>query len=163
MTAFSFTLNAAGVRGDEAITEDGDDWDDTWDPIWYGKTAMLDSGWVAEIKIPFTQLRFGKKANHVWGMQLTRRIYRNEERSLWQFVPRDANGWVHHFGTLEGINNIKPKRQLDLFPYVIAKQEYLEKEEGNPYATGKKSVLSAGLNGKVGITNDLTLDFYNQS
>jgi len=159
MTAFSFTLNAAGVRGDEAITEDGDDWDDTWDPIWYGKTAMLDSGWVAEIKIPFTQLRFGKKANHVWGMQLTRRIYRNEERSLWQFVPRDANGWVHHFGTLEGINNIKPKRQLDLFPYVVAKQEYLEKEEGNPYATGKKSVLSAGLNGKVGITNDLTLDF----
>ncbi|MCD4747085.1 MAG: carbohydrate binding family 9 domain-containing protein, partial [Bacteroidales bacterium] len=71
MTAFSFTLNAAGVRGDEAITEDGNNWDETWDPIWYGKTSMIDSGWVAEIKIPFTQLRFGKKANHSWGMQFT--------------------------------------------------------------------------------------------
>jgi hypothetical protein len=159
MTAFSFTLNAAGVRGDEAITEDGENWDDTWDPIWYGKTSMVDSGWVAEIKIPFTQLRFGKKANHSWGMQFTRRIYRKEERSLWQFIPREANGWVHHFGTLEGINNISPKRQIDLFPYAVAKQEYLEKEEGNPYATGKKSVLSVGVDGKVGITNDLTLDF----
>lgn len=159
MTAFSFTINAAGVKGDEAITDNGDEWDDTWDPIWYVKTSITDSGWVAEMKIPFSQLRFGKKDNHVWGMQIQRRLFRDEERSLWQFIPRDATGWVHLFGELHGINNINPKRQIDIFPYLLVKQEYFEKEEGNPFATGKKTVFSGGIDGKIGITNDLTLDF----
>jgi len=159
MTAYSFTVTAAGVKGDEMVTEDGDNWDDTWDPIWYTKTSINDSGWVAEMKIPFTQLRFGKKNIHTWGIQFSRRIYRNEERSLWQFIPREENGWVSKFGELQGIIGIKPKRQVDLVPYLVAKQEYLEKEEENPYATGKNSSLNVGLDGKIGVTNDLTLDF----
>jgi len=73
MTAYSFTVNVAGVKGDEMITEDGNKWDDTWDPIWYTKTSINDSGWVAEMKIPFSQLRFGKKDVHTWGLQFTHR------------------------------------------------------------------------------------------
>ncbi len=159
MTAYSFTVNAAGVKGDELITEDGDNWDYTWDPIWYTKTSINDSGWVAEMKIPFTQLRFGKKDVHTWGMQFTRRLFRLEERSLWQFISQEDNGWVSMFGELHGIQGIKPKRQVDLVPYVVARQEYFEKEEENPYATGKKSGIDAGLDGKIGVTNDLTLNF----
>ena len=56
-TAFSFTLSAAGVRGDEFISNNGDDWDANWNPIWYGKTHIHDSGWTAEVKIPFSQVR----------------------------------------------------------------------------------------------------------
>nr|NQU92326.1 carbohydrate binding family 9 domain-containing protein [Bacteroidota bacterium] len=159
MTAYSFTLNAAGVKGDELITEDGDNWDPTWDPIWYAKTALTDTGWVAEFKIPFTQLRFGKKDNHTWGMQVTRRLFRKEERSVWQLIPREENGWVSKFGELQGIHGIKPKRQIDIVPYVIARQEYNESEEGNPFATGKQGKIDGGLDGKIGISNDLTLDF----
>ncbi len=159
MTAYSFTVNAAGVKGDELITEDGDNWDHTWDPIWYTKTSVNDTGWVAEMKIPFTQLRFGKKDMHTWGMQFTRRIFRVEERSLWQFVSQEDNGWVSKFGELQGINGIKPKRQVDLVPYAVAKQEYYKKEEDNPYSTGKKGSLNAGIDGKIGVTNNLTLDF----
>jgi len=158
-TAFSFTATASGVKGDEAITQDGNNWDDSWNPIWYLKTSIDDKGWCAEMKIPFSQLRFGKKADHVWGIQLMRHIYRLEERSTWQFIPKGSPGIVHLFGELHGISNIKPKKQIELFPYAVARVERFEKDPNNPFLTGKKSALSAGIDGKAAITNDLTLDF----
>ena len=158
-TAFSFSASASGVIGDEAISQDGRNWDSSWDPIWYLKTSIDNEGWNAEIRIPLSQLRFGDKENHVWGIQVMRNLFRKEERSRWQIIPTDAPGFVHLFGELHGISNIKPKRQIDIVPYVLAKAERFEKEEGNPYANGSKSNIAVGLDGKIGLTNDLTLDF----
>ena len=158
-TAFSFTAMASGAKGDEAITQDGNNWDDSWNPIWYLKTSIDDKGWCAEMKIPFSQLRFGKKEDHIWGIQLMRHIFRLEERSRWQYIPKGSPGIVHLFGELHGINNIKPKKQIELLPYTVARAERFEKEKGNPFLDGKKSDFSVGLDGKAAITNDLTLDF----
>jgi hypothetical protein len=158
-TAFSFTATASGAKGDEAVSQDGDNWDSSWNPVWYLKTSIDDKGWCAEMKIPFSQLRFGNKSDHVWGIQLMRHIYRLEERSTWQFIPKGSPGMVHLFGELRGIKEIKPKKQIELLPYTVARVESFEKEEGNPFLTGKKSALSFGLDGKAAITNDLTLDF----
>ncbi len=158
-TAFSFSAMASGAKGDEAITRDGNNWDSSWNPIWYLKTSIDDKGWCAEMKIPFSQLRFGKKAEHVWGIQLMRHIFRLEERSTWQFIPKGSPGMVHLFGELHGIKGIKPKRPIELLPYTVACVERFEKEEGNPFLDGKKSAISAGLDGKAAITSDLTLDF----
>lgn len=158
-TAFSFSAMASGAKGDEAVTQNGNNWDDSWNPIWYLKTSIDDKGWCAEMKIPFSQLRFGKKANHIWGIQLMRHIFRLEERSRWQFIPKGSPGIVHLFGELHGISNIEPKKQIELMPYTVARTERFEKEEGNPFRDGKKSSLSAGLDGKAAVTNDLTLDF----
>ncbi len=158
-TAFAFTAMASGAKGDEAVTQDGNNWDDSWNPVWYLKTSIDDKGWTAEMKIPLSQLRFGKKAEHVWGIQLMRHIFRLEERSTWQFIPKGSPGQVHLYGELLGITSIKPKQQIELLPYTVARVERFEKEAGNPFLTGKKSALSAGLDGKAAITNDLTLDF----
>jgi len=108
---------ASGAKGDEAITQDGNNWDSSWNPIWYLKISIDDKGWCAEMKIPFSQLRFGKKAEHVWGIQLMRHIFRLEERSTWQFIPKGSPGLVHLFGELHGINGIQPKRKIELLPY----------------------------------------------
>lgn len=158
-TAFSFSAMASGAKGDEAITQDGNDWDDSWNPVWYLKTSIDDKGWCAEMKIPFSQLRFGKKEEHIWGIQLMRHIFRLEERSRWQFIPKGSPGIVHLFGELHGIKNIKPKREIELLPYIVTRTERFEKEEGNPFLDGSKSAISAGLDGKAAITSDLTLDF----
>lgn len=157
-TAFSFTINAAGVKGDEAITN-GNNWDSSWDPIWYGKTSIDKQGWVAEIQIPLTQLRFAKKDDYVWGLQVLRRIFRHEERSSWQFISPTASGWVHNFGEIHGIQNIVPKKQKDLTPYTVSKFENYQPDYSNPFADGNDFSPSVGLDGKIGITNDLTLDF----
>ncbi len=159
-TGFSFTITAAGVKGDEFISENGSNWDGSWNPIWYTATNIDDEGWTAEVKIPFSQLRFGKVKEQVWGLQVNRRYFRNEERSVWQRIPQDAPGWVSEFGELRGLIDIEPQKQLEIQPYVVTSAETFEKEVGNPFRdSGNDETLAGGIDGKIGITNDLTLDF----
>lgn len=158
-TAFSFSAMASGAKGDEAVTQDGNNWDSSWNPIWFLKTSFNGEGWCAEMKIPFSQLRFGNKDEHTWGIQLSRHIYRLEERSRWQYIPKGSPGMVSLFGELKGIKNIKPARTIELLPYTVARHERYEKIEGNPFMDGRNTAFSAGLDGKAAITNDLTLDF----
>ena len=158
-TAFSFTASVSGVKGDEAVSNNGDNWDQSWEPIWYLETSVDEEGWIAEMRIPLTQLRFADKPLHTWGLQVNRLLFREQERSSWQYIPPDAPGWVHLFGELQGIEGIKPQKQLEIQPFVLAKAERYEKEEGNPFADGSSQSLSFGVDGKVGITSDITLDF----
>ncbi|HEX2975545.1 MAG TPA: DUF5916 domain-containing protein, partial [Bacteroidales bacterium] len=158
-TDFLFAALASGTKGDVAITQNGNAEDDSWNPIWYLATTVDDKGWCAEMKIPLSQLRFGNKEEHVWGLQVTRHVYRLEERSRWQFIPKGSPGMVHLFGELHGIKNIRPQRQVELMPYTLGQLERFERTEGDPFNTGKRSKLSAGLDGKIGLTNDITLDF----
>ena len=57
-TSFSFTVTAAGVKGDEFVSNNGNNWDDSWNPIWYTKTNIDEEGWTAELRIPLSQLKF---------------------------------------------------------------------------------------------------------
>ena len=157
-SAFSFTSSVSGVKGDEYVSNNGDNWDTSWDPIWYLKTTVDAEGWVAEVRIPLSQLRFADKEEHVWGFQIMRHFFRNQERSLFQYIPPNAPGWVHLFADLKGITGIKPQKQVEIQPYVVAKTERYEKEPGNPFATGKSSEIEAGLDAKIGLTSDITLD-----
>lgn len=157
-TAFSFTINAAGVRGDEAISNDGDNWDGNWDPVWFGEVAVDDRGWTAEMKIPFSQLRFANREEHVWGLQVMRQIYRKDERSHWQYIPKNSGGWVSYFGELHGIKGISASRRIELLPYGVSDLRKSPKIVGDPFATGQKTKFSGGLDAKVAVTSDLTLD-----
>ena len=157
-TAFSFTLTAAGVKGDEAISDDGNNWDTNWDPIWYGKASVDDKGWLAEFRIPYSQLRFAQKDIHTWGIQVTRRFFRAQERSVWQFIPQKTGGWVSYFGELQGIKGIQPPRRIEVLPYSVADISRYQKEQGNPFADGQNSRYSGGLDAKIGLSSDLTLD-----
>ena len=157
-TAFSFTLSVSGVRGDEFISNNGN-YDAAWNPIWRGKSNIDSLGWTAEVQIPLSQLRFDDAPDKVWGLQVMRRLFRQEERSTWQYIPQSAGGWVSEFGELHGIKNIKGRKQLEIAPYTVAKTELYKAEPGNPFANGVDHTLTVGLDGKLGVTNDLILDF----
>ncbi|NIO29554.1 MAG: hypothetical protein GTO29_13485 [Candidatus Latescibacteria bacterium] len=158
-TAFSFTLSLSGTRGDEFVSNDGNNWDSNWDPVWQGATRINDGGWTAEMKIPLSQLRFSSEEEQTWGLQVQRRIFREEERSTWQRIPKDAAGWVSKFGHLRGILSIRPSRHIELLPYGVAKAENFEKIPGNPFLDGSASQFTGGLDGKIGVTSNLILDF----
>jgi hypothetical protein len=158
-TGFSFTLSVSGVRSEEFISENGNNWDASWNPIWFAKTNQDDKGWTAEVKIPLSQLRYGNEAEKVWGIQVTRRLFRKEERSTWQHIPQNSGVWVSGFGELHGLKDIPMHRQVEIAPYVITQVEKYKKEEGNPFAKGFDGKLSGGVDGKVAVTNDLILDF----
>ena len=94
-TDFLFASSASGAKSDAAITDDGGNEDDNWNPIWFMKTSVDDKGWCAEMKIPLSQLRFGKNNEQIWGLQVTRAIYRLQERSQWQYIPKGSPGLIH--------------------------------------------------------------------
>ncbi|WP_374959851.1 DUF5916 domain-containing protein [Gilvibacter sp.] len=156
-TGFSFTISASGVKGDEFISENGN-FDDSWNPIWYTDVNVDDEGWTAEIRIPLSQLRFGNDYEQVWGLQSTRRYFNNEERSLWQPLPANPPGWVSEFGELRGLIGLQPQKQLEIQPYTLAQLDTYEPQQGNPFRTGEDTKFTGGLDAKIGITNDLTLD-----
>ncbi|NND52710.1 MAG: carbohydrate binding family 9 domain-containing protein [Flavobacteriaceae bacterium] len=156
-TAFSFTISVSGVKGDEFVSDNGN-FDSSWNPIWYVGTQIDEEGWTAEMRIPLSQLRFGNEEEQVWGLQSTRRYFNNEERSVWQPVPANPPGWVSEFGELRGLIDLKPQKQLEIQPYTVAQLDTFEAEDGNPFRDGSNSKITGGLDAKVGITNDLTLD-----
>ena len=158
LTSFSFAASVAGVKSDGFISDNGKTWDGNWNPIWYLKTNIDDEGWTAEIKIPLSQLKFSDLPEQVWGLQSTRRYFRTEERSVWQRIPLDAPGWVSEFGELRGLVGLSPKRQIEIQPFALSKLETYPQEAGNPFKTGNDFKLNGGLDAKIGITNDLTLN-----
>jgi hypothetical protein len=157
-TGFLFTVTAAGVRGDEFITNNGDNVDEIWNPIWSTKALIDDEGWSAEMKIPLSQLRFSNDSEQVWGLNVARNYFRENQFSAWNRIPVGAAGWVSEAGKLKGLKNIKPQKQIEIQPFVVTKLDSYEAEAGNPYADGNDFNLNAGLDAKIGITNDLTLD-----
>ncbi len=158
-TAFVFGVNAAGVKYDMIISEDGDRQDESWDPVWQVKTSITDSGWVAEMRIPFNQIRFAHKAEQVWGFQIMRHIFRKQEDDMWQYIPKDAAGMVSYFGILKGIRGINMPLRIELLPYAVSNLHTYPAQEGNPFTSGRDFNLNVGLDGKIGLTSDLTADF----
>jgi hypothetical protein len=157
-TAFSFTTSASGVRGDEFISDDGDQWDSNWDPIWQAATATDREGWTAEARIPLSQLRYSDAEDQVWGIQVHRRIHRMEERSTWQPIPKNGSGWVSRFGELRGIQGIRPRARREFLPYVVSKAERSPAVRGDPFHDGGNTSASGGLDGKIGFAGNMTLD-----
>ncbi|MCK5145141.1 carbohydrate binding family 9 domain-containing protein [bacterium] len=158
-TAFTFIVSAAGVKSDAVFSGDGENEDWSVDLVWYAKVTRDNHGWNAELRIPLSQLRYGNKKNHTWGMQIARQIFRNQEMSLWQPIAQEASGWIHHFGNLQGIGHLPKLRRIEVLPYTVARAEGMEKETGNPFQTGRSSGINGGIDGKIGITSDITLDF----
>jgi hypothetical protein len=158
-TAFMFGVSASGVKFDQVFSGDGQNEDETWDPNWWTRTSVNKEGWVAEMRIPLSQLRFDKNSDGVWGLEVARIYYRKNETDFWQHIPKDAPGLVSLFGEINGLENIESKKIFDVTPYGVAKAESFEKEEGNPYLkSGRSSTLKGGLDAKIGITNNMTMD-----
>ncbi|MHB8055319.1 MAG: DUF5916 domain-containing protein [Candidatus Aminicenantales bacterium] len=163
LTAFVFSVNAAGVKSDQFLINDGmssnGEEDLSWDPIWDAATSLDNEGWAAEMRIPFSQLRFGTKAEQVWGLEVRRTLFRLNETSDWQPVPRNAPGFVHLFGELRGLDGLTAPHQFEIMPYAVGSLQSGRPVPGNPFATGRGQTLSGGIDGKLGVTSDLTMNF----
>ena len=158
-TGFLFGVSSAGVKYDQMFTNDGQNTDESWDPNWWVKTSVNKDGWVAEMKIPLSQVRFEKNSGDVWGLEMARILYRKNETSFWQHIPKDAPGLVHLFGELTGLEKIKPRKIFDITPYGVARAETYKKEPENPFlASGKSTALNGGIDAKIGVTNNMTMD-----
>ena len=116
---YQFATNAAGAKRDSQISNDGQ-YNNDWDGVWDVKVTVQEDGWIAEFVIPFTTFRFSNEPTQEWGLNLGRKILRRNEDSQWAPIPirYRAISKISLAGTLTGLENIRPGRNLKIKPYV---------------------------------------------
>jgi hypothetical protein len=159
-TAYSFGVTAAGTRLDRYHPEDdANAWDDAFDPVWEARVARDSLGWTAEMRIPFSQLRFTAAREQRWGLNVSRLNPLSREEVFWIAVPTQERGWASRFGLLTGIEGIAPARRLEVMPYVAASARLAaDPGTGNPFDDGSSGQARVGGDLKVGLGPALTLE-----
>ncbi len=157
-TSFRFRVNPAGVRSDGLTFNDDAFGDDGWDPVWDAATRIDSLGWVAEIRIPLSQLRFPSRVEQHWGINFTRSIERTNEFVRWAWAPNTEQGFASLFGHLTGLVNLPQPRRLEVLPYTVGSSAHQENpDRRDPFEDGSRQNLSGGLDLKLGVTSNLTL------
>ncbi len=152
-TGFEFDLTAGGGKID-LILYGETEWDPTWDAVWDGKVGHDEKGWTAEFRVPLNQLRYGPQDELVWGLHAWRWIDRNKEEDQWQLIPRQSTGRMYQLGELHGIRGLPRPHHVELLPHVLGKASSGPSvSEGGTDGSG-----SIGLDAKVGLTSNFTLD-----
>lgn len=171
-TAYVFGVNAAGVQLDGLRTGEGGGGggggdrrggglrgvDESWDAVWYSDVRRSPQGWVVEMRIPYSMLRFSEAAEQTWGIHFTRRIPRLGEVTEWPLVPRtERSNLVARFGLLQGIRGVEPRRNVQARPYSVTRLHTAESPE-EPGTLYHESNLDVGVDLKVGLGTSTTLD-----
>jgi hypothetical protein len=159
-TCFEFTFNAAGVKTDILEFNDGENEDESWNVVWDVETRITPLGWCAEVRIPFSILRYqageGDTTEHVWGVNFLRFITRMNEDDRWAFSPKSQSGLVSRFGHLSGLRRLPVPRPLEVLPFALARQQW--EPPGSVLRERQFSTANAGVDLKYGLSNSLTLD-----
>src|SRR4051794_17865402 len=106
LTGALFQVNAAGSLRDFIISNDTN-MDVSWDAVWDAAVSKNESGWFVEMRIPFSQLRFARGENQTWGINAARFLFRRNETSWLELVPKSAYGLASRFANLTGIEGVE--------------------------------------------------------
>ena len=157
-TGFEFSVTAAGQKIDLILTNPSVG-DMNWNAVWYVKTGLEDSAWVAEYEIPLSQLRYSGDKEQVWGMHAWRWIDRLSEESDWEPQTLTSPGMLYLFGELHGIKDLPKSRRIEIMPYALGKLKTFEKVPLNPFADkGRIGMGNVGLDAKIGLSSNFTAD-----
>jgi Domain of unknown function (DUF5916)/Carbohydrate family 9 binding domain-like len=157
-SAFRFTTNPRALQRDVYTYDDGNE-DDSWNAVWDVAAAVDSLGWVAEYRIPMSQLRFGGSASDVrtWGFQIMRDIARRGERASWSPWTRNDAGFVSRFGTLTGLSGVPAPRTLEIMPYASARLTRAPGDPEDPFFSENEPGMDAGADLRLGLPLGLTL------
>ncbi|MBD3349260.1 MAG: hypothetical protein GF400_08725 [Candidatus Eisenbacteria bacterium] len=153
-TAYNFGVNPHGVQRDRYVYNDGEI-DPGWDAVWSAEAHVDERGWYAEMRIPFSCMRYRNGGDMTWGCNVYRRTHSKGRETSWANWDRETSGFVSRFGEIRGIRGVEPQAQLELLPYVVHRTM-------DPAAVGEEDELdhfdNLGLDLKYGLTSDLTLN-----
>lgn len=153
-----FNLNLGGNKTDLTVT-DKLNVNLSWNAVWEGRTHIddQDSCWTAELRIPFSQLRYNRNSDGIWGLHVRRIIRRNNEVQNWSMIPLKNNGHVFSFGEMHGMTDLPKPKGIEFLPYVMGKYRKEPRIAGSPYQKGHDLTGNIGLDAKFAL-NDFTLD-----
>ena len=152
-----FQVNPSGVKQDANGLGGGAD--PSWDPVWEVATNVDSLGWTAELRIPFSQLRYpATSAEQTWGLQIWRQENRLNELSQWAWWRLDETGGPSMFGHLQGLVITHPPGRAEVTPYLVGRSSNVPGNRSDPFFDPH------ALDGRVGgdamyrVTSNLTLN-----
>jgi len=156
LNGYRFTVSASGVQSDQrfGINSNGDM---SWDAVWQSDVSITENGWIAEMKIPYSAIRFPSKPLQNWGLQFNRNINSTGELLIWSPVDPKIYGIINQWGSLTGLENIIPPLRLSLSPYLNAGFQW-DPVSYDPVEYGRSEILNGGMDIKYGINESFTID-----
>lgn len=144
-----FLILPSGTQAD-AISNPSIGEDFGWNAVWESKVKIVSDGWIVEIKIPYSALRFSNQNVQTWGLQFHRHFRRDKSQYTWNPIDITKGNIGLYSGELKGIENIESPTRLSFYPFTTGLINSFDGE--------KKTDLSFGLDVKYGITENFTLD-----
>ncbi len=158
LTRAVFEINPSGVKGD-ALGAGGSVLDPSWDPTWEAATRIDSAGWVAELRIPLSQLRFTPGDNpQTWGLQVIRTIDRLNERDAWAFARKTENTGPASYGHLTDLVIGHAAGDLEITPYVSGTTQGWAAYRGDPVNHLRQDQAAAGVDLSTTLGSSLRLD-----
>lgn len=152
VNCFAFSVSVAGVQTDYRRTEIGGT-DLSWDAVWQSAVAVNDSGWTAEIAVPFSVLRYPDHSSQTWGVNFRRDIARTNEAG-YLYRMRERGGLdVSLFGELTGLENLPGASSVEWRPFLAGSHRL---NTGVSWREDLKG--SAGLDIKIPLSMNSVLD-----
>lgn len=146
--SFEFVVTNTGTQADAKIANGREDFN--WSAVWKSGVQITDKGWNAEIKIPYSALRFANRPVQSWGINFHRKIQSLNAQFTWNHIDNTKGNWTQYDGLIENLRDIKPPTRLSFYPYASLTSEAFDGKTSFDY--------SAGLDIKYGITENFTLD-----
>ncbi|MGB5739311.1 MAG: DUF5916 domain-containing protein, partial [Woeseia sp.] len=156
--AFEFFVNPLGVQMDLTNDDVNGEEDDSWDAIWDAAGQITDSGFVVEMQIPLSQLRFPQTGDlQTWGIDLIRNYPRAHRYRLAATpLDRDLNCYLCQFSTVSGMPGATPGRDLEITPTITATRSALRADPYSEPLLDGETEGDVGLSVRWGITPELT-------
>jgi hypothetical protein len=135
-SGYWFQIGPRGSIGDAIVSENGKNFNKSWDGLWDGKAKITPDGWEAELIVPFKTMSFNK-ASDTWGLKLIRHIKRKSESSYWPATSLNADKFaVADAGRITGLANITQGIGLDVIPYLTGGISRKQGAAPDPVFTG---------------------------
>ncbi len=153
-SAYTFGVNAAGVQMDGVTTRE---LNSSWDAVWESAVRVVSDGWIVEMRIPYSMLRFSEADIQTWGLNFVRVIPRTGETLQWALIPRTErqSGVVAKYGELQGLESLRPRRNIQITPYSVSQ---VMTEEGDPGRRVSERDFDFGADLKLGLSSNIILD-----
>lgn len=140
---------SSGTQAD-AISLAGMSEDFGWSAVWDSAVKIVDDGWIVEMKVPYSVLRFSNLDIQTWGIQFHRRFRSDNSQYSWNPIDRTKGNFSLYHGELLGIQNITPPTRLSFYPFASTVTKSYKGDSSFDY--------NLGLDLKYGITENFTLD-----
>ncbi len=152
LTGYQFRVSAAGAQRDAYLYDDVRQ-DDAWDAVWESGVTIDDEGWVAEMRIPLSQIRYEPRDGpQSWGINFMRRRLAANESIDFALQSRLRHGRVSVLGRLNGLVLPSGASRLEIRPYVLGSARTAEADQGNPFFDGSDFSGRGGFGLRYGLS-----------